>query len=57
MKTNHIKILLLIAGTAFYNFCFWTEFAGLNVLLFTVVLLPMIFIFNPIALFNRGAWV
>lgn len=54
MRQSTLRLLLVLAGTLLFNFCFWQEKMGLNVLLFTLFYLPALWYLFPESRGSRG---
>ncbi len=53
-KKNAIKLAYIAAGTVAFDLLFWKNHLGLNILLFTVIILLITFVLNPKKLGNRN---
>lgn len=57
MHFKKLRIPLLILLTVVYNFFFWEEKLGVNLLIFSVLTVSTIFLFNLDALKSKAAWI
>ncbi|HYG37870.1 MAG TPA: DUF4173 domain-containing protein [Cytophagales bacterium] len=55
MKTINIKFLLTLLLTLIYNIFFWEEELGINLLIFSVLLISALLYLNPYSWFHRNA--
>ncbi len=55
MKISKFKPLFVILGAILFDFLFWSNQLGLNILIFTVSIIIMQIIFNPLKKFSKNA--
>lgn len=57
MNPSRLQLSLLVLFTLLYNYFFWEEKAGINLLIFSVLLLGAALYQNPLSLLRKNVWV
>jgi hypothetical protein len=57
MSSSRLKLSLLVVFTLLYNYFFWEEKEGINLLLFSLLLLMAAIYQNPLMLLKKNVWV
>ncbi|MEL7533705.1 MAG: hypothetical protein AAFN10_20500, partial [Bacteroidota bacterium] len=56
-RLQSYRLPLALAMTAIYNLFFWHEQFGINLPLFSFLIIALMFLLNPEAIHSRNAWI